>query len=177
MNRLLRPFALLILSLLLDSCWRPYSPPPPTQGDIYRPIYAAYSDMRTIETLAPQPLRRVGKIYIKDQYLFINEVGSGIHILDNSKPETPVQLAFIRILGNQEIAIKDSILYADNVTDLVALNIADPLNVKLVKRVENAFEYAAYPLATNVRFECPDRDRGVVVGWEIAAVENPQCYR
>ncbi|GAB3781966.1 hypothetical protein GCM10028818_36860 [Spirosoma horti] len=177
MNRLLRPFALLIIGLFLDSCGRPYTPPVPTKGDIYRPIYAAYSAMRDVQTLAPQPLRRVGKIYTKDQYLFINEVGSGIHILDNSKPETPVQVAFIRILGNQEIAIKDSILYADNVTDLVALNIADPLNVRLVKRIENAFEYAAYPLATNVRFECPDRDRGVVVGWEIAAIENPQCYR
>ena len=130
-----------------------------------------------VQTLAPQPLKNVGKIYVKDNYLFIYEVGSGIHIVDNRNPEKPVQLAFVFILGNQELAIKDSILYADNVTDLVALNIANPLNVRLVKRIENAFEYSAYPLATNVRFECADPSRGAVIRWEKAVIENPQCYR
>ena len=177
MNRRLLFCVLLAGWALLDGCGRPYAPNPPTTGDIYRPIYAAYSEVRTVQNLAPQPLKNVGKIYVKDNYLFINEVGSGIHIVDNRDPEKPVQRAFISILGNQELAIKDSILYADNVTDLVALNIANPLNVRLVKRIENAFEYSAYPLATNVRFECADPERGVVIRWEKAAIENPQCYR
>ncbi|AUD03851.1 LVIVD repeat-containing protein [Spirosoma pollinicola] len=177
MQRLLRLLTLPIILGLLDSCGRPYAPNPPTTGDTYRPVYAAYSDVRSIQTLGPQPIKNAGKIYRKDDYLFINDRGSGIHILDNRIPEKPVKLAFIAILGNQELAIKDSILYADNITDLVALNIANPLNVRLVKRIENAFEYSAFPLATNVRFECADRSRGVVVRWEKIAVENPQCYR
>ena len=177
MNRHLLPFALLVVCVLLDSCGRAYAPVPPSTSDIYRPIYAPSADVRTIQTLAPQPLRNVGKIYVKDNYLFINELGSGIHIVDNRKPENPVKLAFISIPGNHDVAIKDSTLYADNVVDLVVLNIADPRDVQLVKRIENAFEKSAYPLATNVRFECIDPDRGVVIGWEKAAVENPQCYR
>ncbi|MVM36050.1 hypothetical protein GO755_38915 [Spirosoma sp. HMF4905] len=177
MNRLLPAFILLAICVFFDGCGRPYAPSPPTTGDIYRPVYASYADIRTVQTLAPQPLKNVGKIYIKDKYLFINDVGSGIHVMDNSDPEKPVQLAFIAILGNQELAIKDSILYADNVTDLVALNIANPLNVRLVKRIENAFEYSTYPIATNVRFECPDPNKGAVIRWEKAAIENPMCYR
>lgn len=177
MNRLLLPFTLLFIWVLLDSCGHPYAPSPPISGDIYRPVYASFADVRTVQTLAPQPLKNVGKIYVKDKYLFINDVGSGIHIMDNSDPGKPVQLAFISIIGNQELAIKDSILYADNVTDLVALNIANPLNVRLVKRIENAFEYSAYPVATNVRFECPDPEKGAVIRWEKAAIENPMCYR
>ena len=177
MNRLLLSFTLLVSYLLLDSCVHPYAPPPPATGDIFRPIYASYAEARTVQTLAPQPLKNVGKIYVKDNYLFINDVGTGIHIMDNRDPAKPVQLAFISILGNQELAIKDSILYADNLTDLVALNIANPRNVRLVKRIENVFAYSAYPVATNVRFECADPGKGAVIRWEKAAVENPMCYR
>lgn len=176
MNRLLLSTILVVVCVLLDGC-RPYSPSPPKTGDIYRPVYASYTDMRTIQTLAPQPLKNVGKIYIKDNYLFINEVGNGIHVVDNRDPENPVKLAFVSIPGNHELAVKDSTLYADNILDLVALNIANPRNIRVVRRIENAFEYSAYPIATNVRFECADRDRGVVIRWEKAAVENPQCFR
>lgn len=177
MNRLLLSLIMLPVCVVVDSCGRPYAPTPPSTGDIYRPVYASYAEVRTVQTLAPQPLKNVGKIYIKDKYLFINDVGSGIHIMDNSNPGKPIQVAFVAILGNQELAIKDSILYADNVTDLVALNIANPLNVRLMKRLENVFEYSAYPVATNVRFECADRNKGAVIRWEKAAIENPQCYR
>ncbi|WP_080055949.1 LVIVD repeat-containing protein [Spirosoma aerolatum] len=177
MHRLFSAFLLTMACFLLDGCDRYYAPKPPSTGATYRPVYAAYSDIRTIQALGPQPLRNAGKIYVKDSYLYINEVGSGIHIFDNRNPEKPVQVAFIGILGNQELAIKDSILYADNVTDLVALNIANPLNVRVVKRVENAFDYSAYPLATNVRFECADPAKGAVIRWEKADIDNPQCYR
>ena len=177
MNRLLLLLALLTVCIGLDSCGRPYAPTPPTTGDVYRPVYAAFETIRTIQVLAPQPLKNVGKIYVKDDYLFINDIGTGIHIVDNRDPLKPVTLGFLSIPGNHEIAIKDSTLYADNGTDLVALNIGNPRTIRVVKRIENAFEYPAFPLATNVRFECPDRDRGFVIRWEKATVDNPQCYR
>ncbi|WP_420150609.1 hypothetical protein [Spirosoma sp.] len=177
MNRLLPALLTLTVCLSLDGCKHNSPPGPPTIGDTYRPVYAPYSDIRMVETLGPQPLKNAGKIYVKDNYLFVNEVGNGIHVIDNRDPQKPVNLSFISIPGNQELSVKDSTLYADNVLDLVALNIADPRNVRLVKRIENAFEYPAYPLATNVRFECVDRERGVVIRWEKAPVENPQCFR
>ena len=177
MNQRLLPLACLTVCLLLNGCWRPYEPSRPTTGDTYRPVYAAYADIRTVQTLPPQPLKNVGKIYVKDDYLFINEVGIGIHIVDNRDPAKPVRLSFVSIPGNHELTVKDSILFADNTLDLVALNIADPRNVRVVKRIENAFPYPAFPTASRVRFECADPERGVVIRWKKAAVDNPQCFR
>ena len=76
-----------------------------------------------MQVLAPQPLKNVGKIYVKDKFLSINEVGNGIHVVDNRDPAKPVKLAFLSIPGNHEIAVKDSTLYADNFLDLIAINI------------------------------------------------------
>lgn len=177
MNQPVLLYILFLLCLGVDGCYRPSAPAPPVTGDTYRPVYASYADIRMVRVLAPQPLKNAGKIYVKDNYLFINEVGAGIHVLDNRNPAQPLSLAFLSIPGNHEIAIKDSILYADNFLDLVAINIGNPRNARVVKRIENAFDYPAFPLATNVRFECADRDRGVVIRWEKAAVDNPQCYR
>ena len=155
-----------------------YAPTPPnSKSDTYRPVYLAFTDLRNVQTLGPQPLKVPGKIYVKDNYLLINEVGRGIHVLDNRDPAKPVKLSFISIPGNLELAVKDSILYADNVLDLIALNIADPRNVRLVKRIENAFPSVDYPAERNIRFECPDPDRGIVIRWEKAPVIDPQCYR
>lgn len=169
--------ALLMGWLGLDGCTRPYVPPPPTTGDVYRPVYASYDEIRRVQTLAPQPIKNPGKIYVLGTYLLINEVGSGIHVVDNRDPASPVPISFIAIPGNHELAVKDSILYADNTLDLVALSMANPRQIRLVKRIQNAFPYSSYPLASNVRFECADPSRGVVIRWEKAPVENPRCYR
>ncbi len=177
MNPRLLSFAAIAVCLLLDGCKHYAPPPPPATGDTYRPVYAPLATVRSVQTLAPQPLKNVGKIYIKDNYLFINEIGVGIHVVDNRDPANPVRLSFVSIPGNHELAVKDSILYADNTLDLVALNIGNPRNIRVVKRIENAFPYPAFPQLTNVRFECADPDRGVVVRWEKTDVQNPQCYR
>ncbi|CCH51974.1 hypothetical protein BN8_00935 [Fibrisoma limi BUZ 3] len=171
--------ALLLTCLLsLDGCYiSPATEPGADRRETYRPIYSTYDRVRTVETLDPQPIRTAGKIYIKDQFLFINDVGRGIHIVDNSDPASPTKVSFVAIPGARELAIKDSILYVDNIIDLVALNITNPRNVRLAKRVENAFTYAAYPPMHNVRFECPDPEKGLVIGWERAEVTDPQCFR
>lgn len=168
-----------VAGLSVEGCTGPARETEPAmeQWDTYRPIYSSYDQVRTVQTLAPRPIRTPGKIYVKDRFLLINDVGQGIHIVDNRDPANPVKLAFVAIPGARELAVKDSILYVDNVVDLVALNIADPRNVRLVKRVENAFSSTAYPPFHNVRFECPDPEKGLIVGWEKTESTNPQCYR
>ena len=165
------------LTAALTGCYRYVPDPPNSKADTYRPVYLAFADARLVQTLGPQPLKMPGKIYVKDNYLLINEVGRGIHVVDNRDPAKPVRLSFISIPGNRELAIKDSILYADNALDIVALNIADPRNVKLVKRLENTFTSTDFPAERNIRFECPDPDRGIVIRWEKAAVSQADCYR
>ncbi len=161
----------------LTGCYYYVPDPPNSKADTYRPVYLAFADARLVQTLGPQPLKMPGKIYVKDNFLLINEVGRGIHVVDNRDPAKPVKLSFISIPGNRELAIKDSILYADNALDIVALNIADPRNVTLVKRLENTFSPTDFPDARNIRFECPDPDKGIVIRWEKTAVAQADCYR
>lgn len=173
------PVLLLGAWLLLDGC-NHNQVDPPTANDtreVYRPIYSSYEAVRTIQTQAPRAIRQAGKIYIKDGFLFVNEIGAGIHIVDNRKPDKPVKLSFISIPGARELAIKDSILYADNAVDLVALNVANPQNVRLMKRIENAYPKSSYPPQRNVRFECPDSGKGLVVGWIKSEDKDVNCWR
>jgi hypothetical protein len=169
---------LLGLFIGLDACTPPETEPNLSDNrPTYRPVYASYSDIRKIETLEPQPLKRPGKIYIKDNFLFINELERGVHVVDNTDPTHPAPIAFISIPGNHDMAMKGDILYADNATDLVALDISNPHGVRISKRIENAFTAASYPTERNIRFECPDPDKGYVVRWELATIKNAKCYR
>jgi hypothetical protein len=121
----------------------------------------------------PQELDTPGKIYIKDNYLFINEVNKGIHIHDNSDPAQPVNLGFISIPGNKDLAIKDDILYADSYTDLVAIDISNPAAAVEVDRINDVFPYYPEEGAWDMGFyysyttyEEVDPEKGLVIGWE-----------
>ena len=150
---------------------------PTFSGEGYRPIYSSQAEMRQVSTEAPQALRKLGKIYVRGNYLFINEQGKGLHLIDNADPRAPRKLSFIKIPGNVDIAVKGNLLYADNGRDFVVLNIADPTNVQLVKRIENAFPVQSYPLSIQTYFECVDASKGGVVGWEKVKMNRPKCYR
>ena len=142
----------------------------------YRPIYESYETLRKISSGSPQKLRKAGKIYTKDKYLYINEIGQGIHVFDNSDKAKPKAIAFISIPANQDISIADNILYADNADDLVAIDISNPLAIKVVKRIEKAFPYPSFPQQRG-RFECVDPSKGYVVDWEYTKLVNPKCFR
>ena len=86
-------------------------------------------------------LENPGKIYIFGDYLFINEPDKGIHILDNSSPNNPINVNFINIPGNVDLAINDNILYADSYVDLLAFDISNLRDINLVKRVEDVFTH------------------------------------
>lgn len=84
-------------------------------------------------------LQNPGKIYTKDGYLFINEIKEGIHLFDNKNPSSPTPVAFLRIPGNGDMAVRNNILYADSYMDLVAFDISDPVHPREVGRVQSIF--------------------------------------
>ncbi|MBA4851576.1 LVIVD repeat-containing protein [Emticicia sp. BO119] len=92
-----------------------------------------------IASQGPQELVNLGKIYVKDNYIFINELKKGLHIIDNSNPQQPQNIAFLKIPGVIDMAVKDNILYADNYMDVVSFDITDPKNIKLTGRVKDVF--------------------------------------
>ena len=106
------------------------------------PFYLSVSDLRkqAISMDKPRELSAPGKIYIYGNYLFINEVTKGIHIIDNTDPASPRFLNFINIPGNIDLAVNSNVLYADSYVDLLAFDISNPTSVNLVNRVENVFD-------------------------------------
>ena len=111
------------------------------QEEMNQTGYKSSSELReeTIALQAPKSLQSPGKIYIKDDMLLINEVGQGIHVINNENPQAPKKLAFINIPGNIDVAVKGDMIYADNYMDLVALN-SKTGEIKRVKNVFKTFE-------------------------------------
>ena len=131
---LLLSLALAFPSCIKDKCSETHA------YTYYIPVYKAKSEvLANIKSNAPKEIEEPGKIYIKDNYIFLNDIDKGIHVIDYTNPSSPQNIAFIDIPGNMDIAVKENILYADQYADLVAIDISNPTNVKLVKTIEGTF--------------------------------------
>jgi hypothetical protein len=107
---------------------------------ITTPVYKTRAEVfAAINGSISEPVQTAGKLYIKDRYIYLNEVEKGIHIIDNADPSSPRQVAFLNIPGNMDIAVKDNILYADTYTDLLAIDISDPKKATVTKAIQNFF--------------------------------------
>ena len=127
----------------------------------YRAIYVQPAEFRIDPSFQEnRALKNTGKMYFYQDRIFINERNEGIHIIDNSDPSNPNQLGFIHIPGNLDIAIKDGILYADNYTDLLTIDINDYTNPLLLCRDEEVF----------LNYYHLDPEQGYYIGLE--ATEN-----
>ncbi|MEQ1584829.1 MAG: hypothetical protein ABL895_03055 [Cyclobacteriaceae bacterium] len=106
----------------------------------YQPVYSTSAQIKAAVALqGPGEMSQIGKIYFKDGYLFINEIGEGIHIIDNRVPANPKILSFLKIPGNYDLAIRGNTLYADSYVDLVAFDISNLSTIKEVNRIERLF--------------------------------------
>lgn len=135
----------------------------------YDPIYLSYSDLRKpVIGGAPTALMDRGKIYLYGNLLLVNQRNKGIHVINNADPRLPVNQLFIPIQGNLDIAVKDTILYADSYVDLVAIDISDLGNVHEVSRVQDVFPYDPYQNITDPTIEiCSyDKEQGIVVDYK-----------
>lgn len=146
----------------------------------YRPIYISSDIAKTICFSAPQAMEKQGKIYIKDQYVFIGDINLGVHIIDNTNPEYPEKIGFLKIYGNHDIAIKGNTLYADNFDDLIAVDISDIEHPVVTKREKAVYTLMNHDFPPGVPygtyFECVDDSKGYVLSWVEAELENPKCY-
>ncbi len=136
------PFFLALFSLIVllgmggcqDTCEQTFT------YTFYEPVTLSKKEFyASARVQAPQTVSKPGKIYIKDKYLFINELNKGIHVFDNRNPSAPRAISFINIPGNVDLAVKGNILYADSKMDLLAIDIANPEDVKVVKWIANTF--------------------------------------
>jgi len=143
---------------------------------INEPVFMSESDFRSsvkVSTIA-QPISNYGKMCFYNGYIFIAESEKGIHIVDNSIPKNPRNVGFIELLGNADLAIRNDILYADALIDLVWFDISNPAKPTLEGRLENIFaKYSPMPPTHNeygIDYNMcygTNGSKGVIVGWNV----------
>ena len=133
--------------------------------DLATPVMLSIDELRkSVDVLPPKEIKESGKIYNFKNYVFVNDKNKGIHIIDNSNPETPVKISFLKIHGNVDISVKNNFLYADSFIDLVVFDISDINNIKLVNRLKDVFPYYFdIPKNTEVDWQSLNSQNNVVI--------------
>ncbi|MEI6048369.1 MAG: hypothetical protein WCS03_05685 [Bacteroidota bacterium] len=146
------------------------------------PVYITYDDLRE-SVVAEQnvELKNPGKIYFKDNYIFIIEELKGIHVFDNNNPSAPVKKTFIKVPGVVDMAIAGNTLYADSFVDLVAIDVQDVENIHEVGRVLDILPYTIPPVDNKFPLGYVDKEKGLVASWELTTIKervynNPVVY-
>jgi hypothetical protein len=170
------PFFLLILFLFSceDTTYREYT------GN--SPVYLSYDELRSsVKETTDNDLKNPGKIYFKDNYIFIIEELKGIHVYDNSNPSSPVKKAFVTLPGVVDMVITGNTLYADSYVDIVAVDVQDVNSIHEVGRLKDILPYSVPPVTNKLPMGQIDKSKGIVVDWEVKTVkervyDNPVTY-
>lgn len=151
---------------------------------INEPVFMSKTAFRSsvkVKTQA-EDIQKLGKICFYDGYLYISEPEKGIHIIDNRNPSNPLNIGFIEVLGNADLAIRNNMLYADSYVDLVWFDITNPAAPTLKGRLEDIF-VSALPVMENF-YGCDykevndGQDTGIVVGWKVVErTDDMKDYR
>jgi hypothetical protein len=135
-------FFLLTMGLLFSACMKDTVREHYT---FYKPVYHTKDEVRNnIKSSAPVAIQQTGKIVVKDNYVFLNEIDKGIHVINIADPSKPVNMAFIEIPGCVDIAINGVNLYADCYTDLATLDISNPANISVKQFLPGVFPHRIY---------------------------------
>ncbi len=106
-----------------------------------------------------------GGIYAYGDYIFMNRLNEGYHILNNQRPESPQNVAFLRIPGATQMAFIEGKLVSNSYADLVTLEMDGIQSARLVSSTPN------FLLDENT---LPVDESSVVVGYEDQEVEFTQ---
>lgn len=146
------------------------------------PVYISYEDLRSsVSEVENVDLNDPGKIYFKDNFIFIIEELRGIHVFNNANPASPEKIVFIKLPGVMDMAISGNVLYADSFVDLVILDVQDVDNIREVGRIKDILPYILPPVDNDLPQGNVDREKGLVTGWEVKTIkeriyENPVVY-
>lgn len=143
----------------------------PTEYTEYQPVLMEREDFDKSVRFEPmgREISAPGKIYFYRDYIFLSETHQGIHIIDNRDPENPVKTGFLEIPGCLDMAVKNEVLYADHVSDLIAVDLTDMNNLKVLSRIPDIYPGVGPPDGKPIpeKFTGKNLPEGtVVVRWE-----------
>lgn len=139
----------------------------------YAPVYLSYKDLRaSVAEVQGVDLKNPGKIYFKDNYIFIIEELQGIHVFDNTNPASPVKKSFVKLPGVVDISVSGYIMYADSYVDLVVLDVQNIDNIHEVGRINDILPYTVPQAKTDFPTAFVDREKGVVISWDLKTIKE-----
>lgn len=162
-------FSLILLGALFQGCCGGIfntceEEEPFESGSRYEPVFMERSEFDTSVALQNSlSIGRSGKIYVKDNLLFINEVNKGFHIYDNSDPASPKAIHFLAAPGSTDLAIRNDMVYINQARDLIAVEYdAVEDAIALTKRIPDTFPEMLSPDGFYA-FDTPPNS--VIVNW------------
>ncbi len=126
----------------------------------------------------PRLYGTVGQTEYYGNYLLITEKETGIHIVDNSNLDAPVNIAFLNLPGISSFILKDGFLIASLANHIFTIEIIDTENSTITSIVDQASPngIGSYPnMDFDGKFECVDLSKGIVSGWELKSNIIAQC--
>lgn len=153
---------------------------------INEPVFMSRADFnkQLKVTQIPHQITGMGKMCYYEGYLYMTEPEKGIHIINDADPANPIVAGYIELLGNEDISIRNNMLYADSYTDLLWFDITDPSAPKLQGRLEKAFPEVLPPIINGSGIDYPMLMEGsqgtdsICVGWtEVQRTEAVDNYR
>ena len=135
------------------------------------PVYMSYEALRSsFEVKSGVSMEKPGKISFYNSYMFINEYQKGIHVVDLSDPTQPELKAFIEVPGNVDMAIRNDQLFAESFVDLLVIDISNPEQAVLERRIEDLFEYVIPPYDYDYPLDEIDEKKGVITGYDVKKI-------
>lgn len=137
------------------------------------PVYMSYEELRSaVSAESGRTLENPGKIYFKDNHIFIIEELKGIHVYDNTNPASPVKKSFVKVPGIVDMAISGDVLYADSFVDLVILDLQNTDNISEIGRIQDFLPYTIPPVDNKLPLGNVDKNKGLVVDWEVRTIKE-----
>lgn len=132
----------------------------------YEPVFLSRTDFeKSVNLKNTLAIGTSGKIYVKDNFLFINELNKGFHVYDNSDPANPKSIKFLEAPGATDLAIRNNMIYINQATDLIAVEYNPSTNTaSLAKRIPNTFPELRSPDGFDA-YTIPENS--VVVDWKL----------
>lgn len=156
------PLSFFLAPLLLVGCYLPNGGP---YGPNVDPVYMTYTELRrSVAVEGPRSMNEMGRLVVYQNYLFVNEINKGLHIIDNIDPSSPKAVGFIKIPGNTDVSIRNGFLYADSFIDLVVIDIRDPAQIAEINRKNDLFPWNQYQVVGTDEWFDADESFGVVIG-------------
>ncbi|WP_297332894.1 hypothetical protein [Flavobacterium sp.] len=152
------------LFMLTGCCWYCVDDEIPPMNN-YEAVIITRAELESaVQVLPPHAVEKAGKIYIKDNLMFINDKNSGFHVYNYSNQQNPVPVAFINTPGATDLAVRNNTIYINQAVDLLTLQYNPDTNtIQVTKRNRNVFPQKEAPDASYAGLNNDE----IIIDWQL----------